>query len=112
MINASVIGPGPGSAGGVGVMTGYLAATSSERTRLEFWESGGAPGPRRCRLQSFFSAAIRCLQPHASRVQVFSVASRGSTWRKLILTSLVRLRSSPYVPVSYTHLTLPTILLV
>ncbi|MCY1684619.1 glycosyltransferase family 4 protein [Kocuria sp. SL71] len=78
-------------------MTGYLAATSSERTRLEFWESGGAPGPWQCRLQSFFSAASRCLQPHASRVQVFSVASRGSTWRKLILTSLVRLRNSPYV---------------
>lgn len=97
MINASVIGPSPWSAGGIGVMAGYLSTTTSERTSIQFVESGGAPGPAPRRLVAFLRAAARCIAPASMHIRVFAVSSRGSTWRKLLLASLVRLRSGRYV---------------
>ncbi|WP_144790198.1 glycosyltransferase family 4 protein [Kocuria palustris] len=97
MITGAVIGPGPGSAGGIGVMAANLQATSSERTALEFVESGGAAGSRPVRLAAFLRCAAGCLGPSAAQVRVFAVSSHGSTWRKLVLTALAGLRRRPYV---------------
>lgn len=96
MIKATIIGPAPGSSGGIGIMAGHLLGTSSERTSLVFLDSGGAPGPALQRLAHFVRAAADCLGPSSAHLRVFAVASRGSTWRKLTLSALVRLRRRPY----------------
>lgn len=96
MIRTAIIGPGPGAPGGIGIMAGHLAGTRSDRTSLVFRESGGAPGPTPRRLMEFLRTAAHCLGPSTTQFRVFAVASRGSTWRKLILSSLTRLRRRPY----------------
>lgn len=96
MIRTEIIGPGPGSPGGIGIMAGHLLASSSERTSLVFLESGGAPGAAPRRLALFARAAARNFGASSPQLRVFAVASRGSTWRKLTLSALVRLRRRPY----------------
>lgn len=97
MLDVSVIGPGPGAEGGVGAMAGYLGSTSSQRTRIRFDDPGSSRGPALRRLLAFFAVAADCLLGRDDqRVRVLSLAGKGSTWRKLVLAGLLRLRDRPY----------------
>lgn len=93
-----ILGPGPGSPGGIGVMSGYLQSTHSDRTTLEFVESGGAPGSKPMRFLRFVTALAKAAFTGDSReVWVLEVSSRGSTWRKSAVAAILRRRSIPYV---------------
>lgn len=93
-----VLGPGPDTAGGIGVMMGHLARTAPDHSRLAFVESGGAPGSLAQRLCAFGRAMVTCWAPvEDGTVYHVNLASNGSTWRKLVLTSLLRVRRRPYV---------------
>lgn len=92
-----VVGPGPGSAGGIGVMARYLQSTRSTRTTLEFVESGGAPGAAVLRLMRFARTLARAATAGGAEVWVLAVSSRGSTWRKLLVGAILRVRKVPYV---------------
>lgn len=98
MTRVIVLGPGPDTAGGIGVMMGHLARTESDHSSFEFVESGGAPGPRARRLCAFGRAMLACWAPVPDgTVYHVNLASKGSTWRKLVLTGLLRVRRRPYV---------------
>ncbi|MBD2761955.1 glycosyltransferase family 4 protein [Kocuria sp. cx-116] len=98
MSRVIVLGPGPDTAGGIGVMMGHLARTASDHSSLSFVESGGAPGSSAQRLRAFGRAMVTCWAPVADgTVYHVNLASNGSTWRKLVLTSLLRVRRRPYV---------------
>lgn len=98
MLDVVVIGPVPGSAGGVGVMAGYLQETESHRTRISFVDSGGSPGSKVTRIRAMAAAALRCLRSDENpTVYVLSLSSGGSAWRKVTLGALLRLRGKPYV---------------
>ncbi|NKE09877.1 MULTISPECIES: glycosyltransferase family 4 protein [Kocuria] len=92
-----IVGPGPGSAGGIGVMAGYLQSTHSTRTTLEFVESGGAPAPTALRLMRFARALLQAATADSAEVWVLAVSSGGSTWRKLMVSAILRARKVPYV---------------
>lgn len=98
MKHVIVIGPRPDSAGGIGVMMGHLARSTSEQTQLHFVESGGAPGTRISRLAAFGRALLTCWGP-VPRDSVFhvNISTKGSTWRKLVLTGALRARRRPYI---------------
>lgn len=98
VLDVVVLGPTPGAAGGIGVMAGYLASTSSNRTHVTFVDSGGSPGTKVGRLRAAAAAVRRCLARETGpTVYVLSVASNGSAWRKTVLSLLLRLRGKPYV---------------
>lgn len=98
MSRVIVLGPGPDTAGGIGVMMGHLARTESDQSSLAFIESGGAPGSLAQRLRAFGRAMVACWAPvEGGTVYHVNLASKGSTWRKLVLTSLLRVRRRPYV---------------
>lgn len=92
-----IVGPGPGSAGGIGVMAGYLQSTQSTRTTLDFIESGGAPAPTGLRLIRFARALACAATADTTEVWVLAVSSRGSTWRKVLVGAILRARNVPYV---------------
>lgn len=98
MKHVIVMGPRPDSAGGIGVMMGHLSRSSSGKTQLNFVESGGAPGPRLHRVAAFGRALLTC-GGRVSENSVFhvNISTRGSTWRKLLLTGVLRIRRRPYV---------------
>lgn len=94
-----IVGPSPGSSGGIGVMSSYLAATDSRRTSLAFLESGGAGGGAAARL-SHFLRALRILAwgpGDDADVSVLELSSGGSTWRKLAFSWVLRLRRRPFL---------------
>lgn len=98
MNHAIVLGAVPDSAGGIGVLMGYLSRTQSDRTDIRFVDSGGTPGPVPRRLRKFSQAVIACLGPApADTVFHFNQASKISTWRKLALVYALRMRKRPYV---------------
>lgn len=98
MIRARILGALPDSAGGIGVLMGYLAGTDSRVSRIEFVDSGGTPGPAWQRLRRFGRAVFACLGPVPDET-VFHLnqASGLSTWRKLVLVSALRLRRRTYI---------------
>lgn len=98
MKHVIVMGPRPDSAGGIGVMMGHLSRSSSDKTQLHFVESGGAPGPRIGRLVAFGKALLTCWGPVPDEpVFHVNISTRGSTWRKLLLTGVLRARRRPYI---------------
>ena len=98
MNHATVLGAVPDSAGGIGVLMGYLSRTTSDRTRIKFVDSGGTPGPLPTRLKRFGKAVATCLGPvPGNTVFHFNQASKISTWRKLVLVYALRLRKRPYI---------------
>lgn len=98
MLDVFVVGPTPGSAGGVGVMCSYLNTTTSGRTRVRFIDSGGSPGAPLARLKAMATATVRCLRTDQNpTVYVLSLSSGGSTWRKVVLSAALTLRKKPYV---------------
>lgn len=98
MNHVIVIGPRPDSEGGIGVMMGHLARSSSKKSQLRFVESGGAPGPQLGRLAAFGKALLTCWGP-VPEGSVFhvNISTRGSSWRKLVLTGALRVRRRPYI---------------
>ncbi|WP_181954265.1 glycosyltransferase family 4 protein [Kocuria coralli] len=79
-------------------MSSYLESTSSQRTSLEFIESGGAPGPKLWRLKNFAMAMLAALRKGGDGdVWVLQLASGGSTWRKLLVSWVLRARKKPYL---------------
>ncbi|MFC3481114.1 glycosyltransferase family 4 protein [Kocuria carniphila] len=98
MKHVIVMGPRPDSAGGIGVMMGHLSRSRSDKTQVHFVESGGAPGARLGRLAAFGKALLTCWGPvpEDSAFHV-NISTRGSTWRKLILTGALRVRRRPYI---------------
>lgn len=98
MNHAIVLGAVPDSAGGIGVLMGYLSRTQSDRTEIRFVDSGGTPGPVSTRARRFAQAISACLGPApADTVFHFNQASKVSTWRKLALVYALRARNRPYV---------------
>lgn len=98
MLEVRVIGPRPFTEGGVGVMSGYLESTDSQRTRLRFDDPGASKGPAWRRGLDFARVAGQCLLgPRDAWVGVLSLATRGSTLRKVLLGRLLALRGRPYV---------------
>lgn len=93
-----IVGPAPGSPGGIGVMSAYLKSTRSRRTSLEFLESGGAPGARTWRLKNFARTLLSALLAgDDAAVWVLQLSSNGSTWRKLLVSWALRARRRPYL---------------
>lgn len=78
-------------------MSGYLESTQSTQTTLDFVESGGAPDSVILRLVHFVQALVKALTSSTDEVWVLQVSSRGSTWRKFLLSKVLRFRSIPYV---------------
>lgn len=96
-MKARVVGPAPGSAGGIGVMSAYLKSTGSDRTVLEFVDSGGTPGTRGQRSISFLRAlSTAAVTADGDGAWVLEVSSKGSTWRKLLISVVLRVRRQPY----------------
>ena len=93
-----VLGPVPDSAGGIGVLMGHLSRSERAGAELRFVDSGGSPGRPLHRLGHFLEAVRVCAGP-VPRGTVFHVnlSSQGSTWRKLVLTTVLRMRGRPYV---------------
>ncbi len=98
MNHAIVLGAVPDSAGGIGVLMGYLSRTQSDSTQIRFVDSGGTPGPVPTRLRRFAQAVTACIGPVSTdTVFHFNQASKISTWRKLALVYALRARKRPYV---------------
>lgn len=98
MNHAIILGAVPDSAGGIGVLMGYLSRTASDRTHIDFVDSGGTPGPLPARLKKFAKAVATCLGPvPGDTVFHLNQASKVSTWRKLVLVYALRSRKRPYV---------------
>ena len=98
MNHVIVLGPVPDSTGGIGVLMGHLSRSASNASDMRFVDSGGSPGAALRRLVRFGTAVLTCLGPVPERT-VFHVnqSSNLSTWRKLALVTLLRLRRRPYV---------------
>ena len=98
MSRVIVLGPVPDSAGGIGVLMGHLSRSTSAGTDLRFVDSGGTPGPPVRRLLRFLKALLVCAgSVPDGTVFHLNLASGLSTWRKLALTTVLRMRGRPYV---------------
>lgn len=94
-INVLIIGPDPGSQGGIGVLMGHLQETTSARTSLHFVNPGSS-GVRR--FPAFLFAAHKIVRSRRKMDLVhFNVASRGSTLRKVILSLVAKTCRIPYI---------------
>lgn len=90
-----VLGPAPGTAGGIGTMMGHLRATISERSVLMFRDAGST-GERR--LWSFVQAVAWVIaRRNTYDVAHINLSSNGSCYRKIILSWGVRLARRPYL---------------
>nr|WP_141281428.1 glycosyltransferase family 4 protein [Paenarthrobacter aurescens] len=94
IVRALVLGPLPGSAGGIGVMMSHVQSSYSEVSQLRFIDTG-ASGKRR--LQSFLACVAGLIKNPRCDVAHVNVASSGSSLRKILLTEIIKLRRVPYV---------------
>ncbi|WP_407607929.1 glycosyltransferase family 4 protein [Paeniglutamicibacter sp. ORCA_105] len=94
-LSVLIIGPEPGAQGGVGVLMGHLRDSGSSSSSLRFLNPGSS-GARRG--AAFVSAVYQIVASRRSVDLVhFNVASRGSTFRKILLSLVVRACRIPYV---------------
>lgn len=92
-----IMGPPPGSNGGIGVMMSYLAQTSSVHTTISFTNSGSAGPTKLGRLLMFLKAIAQVTIARQGTTYHVNLASKGSATRKWVLTALMRIRKHPYV---------------
>lgn len=90
-----VIGPAPGSTGGIGMLMDHLEGTTSQSTTLTFVDSGANKGG----LNTEVARAAAWMFVHRTEYDLAHVnlSVRGSTFRKLILTLVMRALRKPYI---------------
>lgn len=94
MVRVLVIGPLPGSSGGIGVMMSHIQNSRSSASTLRFVNSG-ASGEKR--LFRFLACLFTLLFESKYDLVHINLASNGSTIRKVLLSYAIRLRRKPYV---------------
>lgn len=99
----AIVGPPPGFAGGMGTLMQHLALTESDRTTIEFLDSGVGSTPREeqskvLRLWIFLTTCLYLARRrhHIDLVHI-NLATHGSTFRKVIFGALCRVIGLPYV---------------
>lgn len=90
-----VLGPAPGTAGGIGTMMGHLRATNSERSVLTFRDPGSTGGRRLWAFVQAFAWVVA--GGNTYDVAHINLSSNGSFYRKLVLSWGVRLAGRPYL---------------
>ena len=101
--HVAVVGPPPGSAGGMGTLMKHLAQTESNCTTIQFLDSGVGSSPREqqskaIRLRIFVTSLLR-LARHRREIDLvhINLATHGSTFRKVIFGFFCELVGLPYV---------------
>ena len=99
----AIVGPPPGSAGGMGNLMAHLAQTESGCTKIQFLDSGVGSSPREqqnkiIRLRIFVTSLLR-LAKHRRKIDLvhINLATHGSTFRKVIFGFFCELVRLPYV---------------
>ncbi|MDQ0868265.1 glycosyltransferase involved in cell wall biosynthesis [Arthrobacter sp. V1I9] len=91
-----ILGPPPGSPGGIGMMMRHLKSSCEPDSRFLFVDSGTTDH----RLRAFVNSALICIAAafgEGKPLFHLNVASRGSTLRKAILAALITSAGGKYV---------------
>lgn len=90
-----VVGPPPGSHGGIGTLMKYLEERPISGLDFEFLDSGISGQRARAFLSALRHSYVR--KSHRPDLVHINIASKGSTYRKLLLSRLYLVQSIPYV---------------
>lgn len=94
MTKVIVIGPPPGSPGGIGIMMAHLQKTLDVNSHYEFVDSGTTQK----RILTFLRAlwtVLLCREDDV--IYHLNLASRGSTYRKLVIAGILSMKKRKYV---------------
>lgn len=95
VIRVLVLGPFPGTSGGIGTMMTHLSGTESKRSRLTFLDPGSTG---KWRGWSFIRAIAWILAQRGTYDAAhINLSSRGSCYRKIILSWALRVTRKPYL---------------